>query len=232
MLPGLYRVSATWTPDPNRASNAPYTILDGSTPLATVRVNQELAPNHFTANGVTWFNLGGTYNITGDTLVVRLTNDADEYVIADAVRVERLLTNPVQIRDNGDAGFSATGGFVSLAGQGHQNDVHFAAAGTGDEVASWTFTVTPGTYRISATWTSDPNRATNAIFTILNGSTVLANVSVNQELTPDDFSEAGTFWEDLGDGVYVITGNTLTVALSDLADEYVIADAIRIERLA
>jgi len=42
----------------------------------------------------------------------------------------------------------------------------------------------------------------------------------------------GPFREDLSHGVYTITGTALTVALSDLADEFVIADAIRIERLA
>jgi hypothetical protein len=49
---------------------------------------------------------------------------------------------------------------------------------------------------------------------------------------PGDFSENGTAWEDIGNGVDAINSGTLVVRLSDLADEYVIADAVRIERLA
>jgi hypothetical protein len=64
--------------------------LDGSTVLATVDVNQELAPNDFTDAGVWWEDLGGPYNLTGTTLVVRLSDDANEFVIADAVRIVRV----------------------------------------------------------------------------------------------------------------------------------------------
>jgi hypothetical protein len=137
----------------------------------------------------------------------------------------------VQVVDDGGPGFLATEGFVSFPGQGHGDDVSYAQAGTGSQTATWTFIVTPGVYRVSATWTGHENRATNAPFTILNGSTALATVPVNQEMPPDDFSDNGALWEDLGTGVYTITGNQLVVRLTDLADEYVIADAIRIERL-
>jgi len=53
---------------------------------------------------------------------------------------------------------------------------------------------------------------------------------VNQELAPDDFQEGGTWWEDL-EGVYRITVSELTVYLLDDANDHVIADAVRIERL-
>jgi hypothetical protein len=227
---GYYRVSATWSEDANRATNAPYTILDGTTALGTVRVNQERAPHHFTDSGRPWFNLGGVYSPTSGTLVVRLTNDANEYVIADAVRIEQVTMGP-QVIDDGGAGFLATDGFVSFSGQGHGGDVTFAAPGTGEHVALWTFTVTPGVYRISATWSEHENRATNAPFHIYDGGSFLSEVRVNQEVAPNDFQEGGTWWEDLGDGVYQITGTELTVYLLDDANDYVIADAVRIERL-
>ncbi|HEX8201047.1 MAG TPA: leishmanolysin-related zinc metalloendopeptidase, partial [Isosphaeraceae bacterium] len=51
-----------------------------------------------------------------------------------------------------------------------------------------------------------------------------------QKLTPDDFSDQGLGWEDLG-GPYTISGTTLVVRLTDAANAQVIADAIRIERL-
>lgn len=227
--PGLYRISATWTPHPNRATNAPFTILDGATTLATLLINQELAPNDFTAAGVTWKNLGGPYNIsTTTTLTVRLSNLADEYVIADGIRLEQLAVNPVQIIDDGDAGFSATGGFTPFSGQGYLNGVNYSI-GDGSSSATWTFSVSPGFYKVAITWTEHPNRATNAPFTVLSGSTALGTFQVNQELAPADFTFNGAAWKDLG--AYSISGTTLVVRLTDLADEYVIADAVRIERL-
>ena len=95
---GTYQVSATWVANTNRASNAPYRIYDGLVGpgdlLATVRVDQRTAPSGFSEGGVMWDNLGaGFYTITADTLSVTLADDADAYVIADAIRIER--TSPL-----------------------------------------------------------------------------------------------------------------------------------------
>lgn len=45
---------------------------------------------------------------------MRLSNDANEYVIADAVRIELLTMGPVQVVDDGGPGFAATEGFPEL----------------------------------------------------------------------------------------------------------------------
>jgi hypothetical protein len=74
---------------PNRATDAPYTVQDGTTALATVRVDQEREPDDRFAHSWWWEDLG-TFTVTGDTLTVKLTNEADEHVIADAVRIERV----------------------------------------------------------------------------------------------------------------------------------------------
>jgi hypothetical protein len=134
------------------------------------------------------------------------------------------------IIDDGDPGFSATDGFFAFSGQGHLNDVHFAHLDSGEQAATWTFGVTPGTYRVSVTWSAHPNRATDAPFTVLDGATALGTVLVNQELDPDDFTSDGASWETLGD--FAITGDTLVVLLTNLANEYVVADAVRIERVS
>jgi hypothetical protein len=79
--PGSYEVFAWWSAEPNRATNAPYTVVhaDGET---LVRVNQQ-------QNGGQWVSLG-TYSFdVYDQPVVLLTNDADGIVIADAIMVER-----------------------------------------------------------------------------------------------------------------------------------------------
>jgi hypothetical protein len=136
----------------------------------------------------------------------------------------------VRILDNGDAGFSTVGHWSPFTGDGFQNDMHFAGAGGGAQEAHWSFAVSPGQYRISATWSAHANRATDAPFTVFNGSNPFPTVVINQEQAPNDLVDAGANWEFLG-GILNITAGTLVVRLTDLANEYVIADAIRVERV-
>ena len=58
------------------------------------------------------------------------------------------------------------------------------------------------------------------------GLLMLELVRVNQELAPDDLADGGSNWEDLA--IVTITGTDLVVELSNAANEYVIADAIRV----
>ncbi len=83
---GNYEVFAKWIPFSNRATNAPYTIYDGATPLATVRVNQQVMPSGDQSNGVVWQSLG-TFNEFTGKLTVRLNDNANGMVVADAIRV-------------------------------------------------------------------------------------------------------------------------------------------------
>ena len=135
-----------------------------------------------------------------------------------------------RIIDNGDTGFTTAGSWVVGPGEGYQADMHYSQKGSGSDTARWTFDVTPGRYRVSATWSIGTNRATDSPFTILDGTTTLGTVRMNQEQAPNDFSDRGVAWEDLG-GPYQVAGNSLVVQLSDAANEYVIADAVRIERV-
>ena len=85
-------MSVTWQAYSNRASAAPYTVLDGSTELGTVTMDQRVAPVGFVEDGVAWQDVG-VYQVTAGTLVVRLTDQSGpsgSYVIADAVRIERI----------------------------------------------------------------------------------------------------------------------------------------------
>jgi hypothetical protein len=227
--PGRYRISATWLPSADRATNAPFTVLDGKTNLGTTIINQRLAPNDFSEAGTVWEDLGGPYDIIGNTIVVRLSPQANGRVIADAIRVQR-IGDLAPVLDNGAAGFAVEGKWRSISGSGYETDYHQSAPGDGSKVASWTFPVTPGEYRISASWLRRSNGATDAPFMVLDGSTTVGIVLIDQQLAPNDFSGARTFWEDLG-GPYTIFGSTIVVQLSNQANGRVIADAIRVERI-
>lgn len=231
LVPGRYRVSTTWLPVPGLATNAPFTIFDGSTPLSTTTVNQETEPGTTREGGVRWEQLGEEISLSGDTLVVELSNAADGIVTADAIHLEHLAGS---IIDDGDSGYSTTGEWFALAvglGFGFQGDLEVGVAGTGAETANWTFSdLTPGQYRVSASWLPLSGLATDAPFTILDGGTALATVDIDLTQQPNDIASAGAFWHDLGDP-YVITGSTLVVQLSDAANSLLLADAIRIERV-
>ncbi|MBI3467512.1 MAG: tandem-95 repeat protein [Planctomycetes bacterium] len=347
VTPGQYRVWATWMEHPQYwASNAPFTVLDSGVARGRTLIDQRQAPNDLNDAGSAWEDLGGEYNILGNTLTVRLsTAGANGYVVADGVRIQRVgslptaadiqvlnaeadvpdgagsvdfgtaemsepltktltianvgsqpltLTLPISvptgytvvtpptatlapgeittfvlrflatipgtysgqvsvasndpdespflfnvsgavlptlIQDNGDPGFAETG---FATGTGFMRDGDFATAlgGAGLSEATWTFNVTPGQYRVWATWMEDPLYwATNAPFTVLDGGIALGTAQINQRQAPDDLIDAGSAWENLG-GLYTISGNTLTVRLSNAgADGYVIADGIRIQRV-
>src|SRR5204863_473714 len=113
---------------------------------------------------------------------------------------------------------SALGGF--------QGDSRYNTAGNGSDSATWTFNVSPGQYRVSATWPAASNRATNSPFTVLDGSTSLGTIALNQQLAPNRFTANGANWEDIG--TFAFVGTTLVVRLTDAANGIVGADAIRV----
>ncbi len=88
---GEYKVYATWTAGSKNASNAPYTVLEGGTTLASVRVSQRTAPGDLIADGARW-KLLATVTVSSGQLVVKLTNSANGPVVADAVRIEQVVS--------------------------------------------------------------------------------------------------------------------------------------------
>ncbi len=81
-----YEVFARWSAFGNRATNAPFTMLDDGVPVGTVSVNQQLPPTGEYSDGIYWQSLG-TFPTTTNNFAVRLTNNANGYVVADAVRI-------------------------------------------------------------------------------------------------------------------------------------------------
>ncbi|MEJ2405979.1 MAG: Ig-like domain-containing protein [Candidatus Thiodiazotropha sp.] len=169
-----YRVFARWTAHPNRATDATYTVHSdmGGDPVS---VNQQL-------DGGVW-NLLGTYSFTaGQSYHIDLTDQADGYVIADAIMVSPVSAEPNR--------------FI------------------------WNLTIPQaGQYELYARWTAHPNRATDATYTVLHdgGETP---VSVNQQTNGAKWNLLGTF-SFTQSAAYQVT-------LTDQADGYVIADGIRL----
>ena len=100
----------------------------------------------------------------------------------------------------------------------YQQDFRYHAAGDGTNVASWTFdNLEAGkTYQLFATWTADGNRATNAPFTVLDGTTTLATVQMNEQFAPVDQTLDNHAWQSIG--TYHTDTGSLTIQLSDNAN--------------
>ncbi|HEV3202802.1 MAG TPA: choice-of-anchor D domain-containing protein, partial [Gemmataceae bacterium] len=136
----------------------------------------------------------------------------------------------LRIIQSGEVGFRTIGKWVPATVQTNGGAAHSIRAGTGTSVASWTFSgLQPGQYRVAVTWPVQANHATNAPFTVVDGTKAFTTVSVNQQSPPADFHDAGVSWKTLG--IFRITGNSLVVRLTDRANGTVLADAIRIEKV-
>ncbi len=195
-----------------------------------------LAANDGAAGGAdeTTFTLAMNTATTGSKSggLAFANNDANENPFNLTLQGAVSSVSSVKIIDNGDSGYSENTAWIAWS-DGYQGDLRYSAKNTG-RTATWTFTGLPaGTYRISTTWVLHSNRATNAPYTISDGG---GTVLVNQELAPNNAAytwvlESGKYFADLRTGL-AVTDGTLVVSLTDVgANEYVIADAVRIERV-
>jgi len=101
---GIWEVSAMWSNRSTRATDSPYTInyADGSD---TVRVNQEI-------NGDQWNSLG-TYTFNKGENTIFVTDEADQAVIADAIRLE-LKEISIPSISHSPAGITFTGDMKNM----------------------------------------------------------------------------------------------------------------------
>ncbi|QDT41467.1 hypothetical protein Pan241w_15280 [Gimesia alba] len=117
--PGRYQVVANWYVHPNlapyggaAASNAPYTIYDDLSPVTTVLVSHQTNPNDFLDDGTLWEYIGNPVAITGNTLSVQLTDNADGIVFADEIRIYRVVDPVISVEVDG--GVVEDGGTVDF----------------------------------------------------------------------------------------------------------------------
>ena len=208
---GWYNVYAWWGCLSNGASDAPFTVSCGSQ-SSTVRVNQLI-------DGGQWNRLASVRAAKGEEIVVSLSADSDSYVIADAVR---LTLDEGIILDDSEAvytdGWTEETEPASTARYGGGFRYHFTDAAS---TATYTAEIEEaGRYELYAWWTELSNRATNAPFTVSVNGAGEETVRVSQQ-------ENGGQW-NLLTNVEADAGDTVTVTLSADADNYVIADAIKL----
>ncbi len=222
---GRYEV-AVWYPKSDSesfvfAANAPYTInhADGSD---TVPVNQNKIKN-----GGKWVSIG-IYDFADDgTEYVSLSDDADSWVAADAVRFYFRAPGAGEdpddsIVDNADTGFSAVGTWkedTKLSGF-EPPDYRWHAAGDGSSVVTWDVELTDGTgyYEVFVKYAISDKLATNAPYTI--------NHADGSDTVPVDQSINGGKWVSIGTYNFADDGTEYT-SLSDDADSWVVADAVK-----
>jgi len=131
------------------------------------------------------------------------------------------VSSPDIILDDNMAAYVGTWGGLSSVVSGYYGiGYRYHSSGTGTNTATWNPVIPEaGTWEVFAMWSSLGNRAKDAPYTITysGGSTT---VDVNQEV-------AGGTWISLG--AYSFDAGATTIVLSDDADDYVIADAIKLE---
>lgn len=128
--------------------------------------------------------------------------------------------------DNTDAGFSAsTNWFATTSTPGYLGTNYLArATASVSDLATWNATLpTTGTYRVYARWTTDPNRATAAPYTVLHagGSTI---VNVNQQLNNGGWMLLGAYTFNSG------TAPRVQLSCWTSSGQYVVADGVRFEK--
>jgi hypothetical protein len=135
------------------------------------------------------------------------------------------------IIDDGDSGYSDTD-WTLATGQGYDLDVRYKAAGTGLHNATWTPNIpVTGNYSVYVSWTTHPNRATNANYTIFyNGGSYSFIVNQENHTNGTTGGSAGEWSGWYYAGTFNFTAGTSgRVVLNDNANEYVIADAVKFE---
>jgi hypothetical protein len=134
--------------------------------------------------------------------------------------------------DDGTAGYADTGWSTKNNSAAHAGDYRQRAAGSGSHTATWTFSGLEigATYKVAATWVAGSSFASNAPYTVLDGAAIEQTVLVNQKIAPNDFAAGSQSWEGLG--TFTIDSGTISVQLSNLANGTVIADAVRLFKVA
>ena len=218
--PGLFDVQGYWEPHPNRATNTPFVIYHAGG-VTTVPVNQETSGS---SDGSLWNSIGSFYFSAGSAHIEIHSNGANEFVVADAMKL--VPPDPVVIVDNDSVGFDViAGNWRTSAGDGNtygQNSAY--SRPNSGAVSRFTLEVAQaGIFEVQGYWEPHQNRATNTPFVVYHANGI-ATVPVNQETSG---ASDGSLWNSIG-SFYFPAGAAQVEIHSDGANEYVVADAIRL----
>lgn len=219
---------------------------DGNATLNLTSLNPNSMPAGFTLVS----NLGSTSLAPGasTTFEVRLdataagnfsgsislvNNDANEnpfdVTISGTVNDPSQWSGPKLI-DNGGGGWNKVGSWTYVTGKGRENDIHRTNKGSGSLQSNWTFNNLPdGDYWVWVSWTGNANNASNAPFTVYDGVQAKATWRVDQRAASSGFDADGTSWRYLG--IVTITSGQMVVRLTNAANNFVVADAVRIDKV-
>jgi hypothetical protein len=238
MPAGDYEISITFTAGSNLTKDLGLDLYDGvGNFIGQVPVNEQVAPNSFTEDGVAWENLGA-FKLTSNVFHISTWNSSSDGAIA--INGIQLKAAPV-VDDSSALGSqtysppaTSVGSFTTADSwttvtQGAFGGSHTSssAAGNGSSTATWAMPVTHGTYEVDVTWPASASLSASATYNIFDGSTKLSSVAVDQQLAPSGISYEGLNWQSLGS--FTVAGTKLRVTLSNTAaDGQVSADAIRI----
>lgn len=137
----------------------------------------------------------------------------------------------VQYGEDERPGFYTTGVWDDVGGSGGLEQDYYKeqSTTTAGDTATWVFQVSPGRYKVLATWEAIGGQASNAPYSIYDGNTLLATVTVDQRQVPGVTMYVGVGWRELSSGV-IISSGILKVTLAE-GDGPVVADGVRIERI-
>jgi uncharacterized repeat protein (TIGR01451 family) len=142
------------------------------------------------------------------------------------------------VLDDGDPGFSIVSGAweTSYCSVFVDSDARYTCTTGGNSVIQWQFAnLIPGAiYRVSTTWMASSTFSSDTPFTVAGGAAPVT-LDINQKAWPsayaDSFTAGGITWKDIAPA-YTITGNTLTVQMSNATSGgCAVGDAVRIVRL-
>ena len=189
-------------------------------------VDQLLGTDTNGANG--WAMDVSTANLSSGTQTFFAQATDDQGLVSNVVTTTATVEYAATL-DNSQSGYSESGAGWStkIGSQDYLGDSRQHTAGSGNNSANWQFSNLPATeYTVYATWSAASGQASNAPFTVYDGSVAAGTERVDQQAAPSDLTFDGQVWQAVG--TYFISNGQMTVTLSDDADGTVAADAIRI----
>lgn len=137
-------------------------------------------------------------------------------------------SSPTLLLDDGDAGFAASGGWISQPDPAaYGGDVCWHSAAPNLETASWQFSGLPaGWYEVQATWTEASDRAAAAWYAVFDGDSALGSYDVDQTSAPSGVVFGNRPWRVLA--VLPVASGSARVELRSSAAGSVAADGVRL----